>query len=82
MLQKMPSFFFRELQLNLIFKFLYKLKQKVYQLCMGFSIFDSVSFLSKFTFLLKKKSVDSLTLKGHNSFQNKNNWKVTHSFKR
>ena len=47
MLQKMPSFFFRELQLNLIFKFLYKLKR--------FPIFDSVSFFSKFIFLLKKK---------------------------
>ena len=39
-----------------------------------FSIFDSVSFYTLF-----KKSIDSLTLKVHNSFQNKNNRKVTYS---
>ena len=46
------------------------------KLCVGFSIFDSVSFLLKFIFCLTK-SMDSLTLKRHNSFQNKNDRKGT-----
>ena len=49
------------------------------KVCMGLSIFDSVSFLLKFTFLFKK-SMESLTLKRHNSFQNQNNKNTTHSF--
>ena len=47
------------------------------KLCMGFSIFDSVSFLLYFVFF-STKIMDSLTLKRHNSFQNKNNRKTTH----
>ena len=43
-----------------------------------FSIFDSVSFLLKFELLLKK-CMDSLTLTRHNSIQNQNNRKATHS---
>ena len=46
----------------------------------GFSIFDSVLFLSKFTYFCWTKSLDPLTLKHHNSFQNKNNRKTTHMF--
>ena len=38
--------------------------------CVRMSIFDSVLFLSHLT-----KSMDSLTLKCHNSFQNENNRK-------
>ena len=37
--------------------------------CVGFSIFDSVSFLLSFYFC-PTKSIDSWTLKRHNSFQN------------
>ena len=49
------------------------------KLCVGFPIFNSVSFLKKFIFLFKKyKSIDSLTLKRHNSFQNYNNRKAIH----
>ena len=43
-------------------------------LCVGLSIFDSISFLLKFI------CVDSLTLKRHNSFQNYKNRKAAHSF--
>ena len=40
------------------------------KLCVGFYIFDSVSFLLKFIFLLNKK-LGLFSLKCHNSFQNK-----------
>ena len=43
---------------------------------MGFSIFVSVLFLLKFLFC-STKNMNSLTLKSHNSFQNKN--KKTHA---
>ena len=39
------------------------------KLCMGFSIFDSVSFLLKFVFF-STKCMDSLTLERHNSLTN------------
>ena len=48
------------------------------KLCVRFSIFDFVSLL-EFIILLKK-SMDSLNLKRHNPFQNKNNRKATLSF--
>ena len=52
-------------------RFLYELKHRVHlSKSVGFSIFDSVSFLLKFTFILQQKSVDYVTLKRHNSFQN------------
>ena len=52
-------------------RFLYELKHRVHlSKSVGFSIFDSVSFLLKFTFVLQQKSVDYVTLKRHNSFQN------------
>ena len=44
-----------------------------------FSIFDSVSFLIKFVFF-SAKSMDYLTLKRHNSIQNKINRKATPRF--
>ena len=65
---------------------LYELKHTIhlFQNCMGFSMFDSVSFLLKnFVFVaitFSTKSTDSLTLKRNNSFQNRNNRKGTHSF--
>ena len=40
------------------------------KLCVGFSIFDSVSFLLKFIFFLFNKMLGLLTLKRHNSFKN------------
>ena len=58
---------------------LYKLNHMVHVSKTVCGIFDSVSFLLKFIFLFTK-SMDSLTLKRHNSFQNKNNRKATHSF--
>ena len=49
------------------------------KLCVRFSIFDSVSFLLLFIFF-STKSMGSLTLKRHNSFQNKNDRIVAHIF--
>ena len=49
------------------------------KLCVGFTIFVSVSFLLNFIFLFNK-NMGSLTFKRHNSFQNKNNRKATHNF--
>ena len=46
---------------------------------MGFSILDSVSFYLTLNFC-STKGMDSLTLKRHNSFQNKNSRKAAHSF--
>ena len=46
---------------------------------MGFSVFDSASLILTFIFLFNKKH-DSWTLKRHNSFQDQNNRKVSHSF--
>ena len=48
-------------------------------LCVGFSIFDSVSFLLKFIFR-STKSMASLNLKHYNSFQNESNRKATQKF--
>ena len=85
MLQKMPSFFFRELQLITVLLLIlnpYKTWSTRFislKLCVGFSIFDSVSFWLEFEFLFNKKH-GLLTLKCHNSFQNKNDIKATHTF--
>ena len=50
-------------------------------LCVGFSIFNSASFLLKFIiYFCPTKSIHSLTLKRHNSFQNYNNRKTTYTF--
>ena len=93
MLQKISFFFFRELHLIkvlLIIRDSYMSWSKRFtflKLCVGFSIFVSVSFLSRFTFFVKifllvfcYCSWDSLTSKHHNSFLNKNNRIATHSF--
>ena len=45
--KKMPSFFFNELQLITVLTL-------IGDACVGFSIFDSVSILLKFIFLLNK----------------------------
>ena len=77
-LQKMHSFFFCELQLIIVLLLIHdsytswntrfiSLKN-----CVGLPIFNSFSFLSKFYFC-STKSMNSLNLKRHNSFQNKNN---------
>ena len=59
----MLSFLFREIQLisftNFVFnlRFLYELKHTRFtsaKLCVGFSIYDSVSFILKFIFLFNK----------------------------
>ena len=44
----------------------------------GLPIFDSVLFLLKFTFLLRN-SINSLTSKPQNSFENQYSRKVTHT---
>ena len=81
----MDSFFFRELQLIAVLLLIrdsymsWTIWFIPLKVSVGFSIFDSVSFLSnvlvKFLF-----SIDSLTLKRHNSFQNKHNKKASHNF--
>ena len=50
------------------------------ELYMGYAIFDSVLFLLKFLYFCSTKCMEYLTLNRHNSFQNKNNRKATHSF--
>ena len=73
LLEKMRSFFFRELQLITVL-LLIRTRFISLKLCVKFFIFDSVLFL--FTFLVfslyfwSSISMDSLTLKRHNSFQN------------
>ena len=73
MVQKMPSFFFRELQLVTVLLLIcdsYMGRSKSFvslKLCVRFSIFDSVLFLLKFMFC-STKSIDSLSLNHHNSF--------------
>ena len=89
----MSSFFFRELQLItvlLIIRDSYMSWSKRFmslKLCVGFSIFDSVSFLLSFTFSVQIFLLvscyfcwDSSTLKYHNFFLNKNNRMATHRF--
>ena len=79
----MPSFFFRELQLITVLLLIcdsymsWNTRFLSQKLCVGFSIFHFVSFLLKFIFLSTKIHV---TFKLHNSFQNQNNRKATHSF--
>ena len=83
--QKVSSFFFRELQLIRVLLLIcdfymgWSARFISLKLCVRFSIFVSVSLLLKFI-LFFNKCIDSLTLKRHNSFQNKSNRKVIHSF--
>ena len=82
--KKCTLFFFRELQLISVLLLIcdsymsWSTSLVSLKLWVGFSIFDSVSFLLKFIFL-STKCMDSLTLKRHYSFQNYNNKKSTHS---
>ena len=84
--QKMPCFFFPELQLITVFILIcnshvsWSTRFLSLKLCVGFSIFDSVSFLLKLIYFCSIKCMNSLTLKCHNSFQNENKIKATHSF--
>ena len=84
-LQKIDSCFFRELQLITILILIdnayasWSTRFISLKLCVGFSFFDSVSFLLYFIFFFNN-SIDSLNLKSHNSLQNKNNKKATQSF--
>ena len=81
----MYSFFFREPQLttvlHLIYNFYTSLDKRFISLKLGVGIFifNYVSFLLQFTFF-SNKSMNYLTLKRQNSFQNNNNRKATHSF--
>ena len=70
----MPSFF-RELQLTTFLLLIcdsytsWSARIIFLKLCVGFSIFYSVSFLLKFIFLFNKKH-DAMVLKRHDYFQN------------
>ena len=78
---KMLSFFFCELQLIIVlllicdFSMSWSTRFVSLKLCVGFSIFDSVSFLLKFIFLFNKKK-----WKRQNSIKNQNNRKATQIF--
>ena len=84
-LQKMRSFYFWELQLITVLLLIRSFYTSwstwfiALKLCVGFSIFESVSFLSKFILLFNKKH-ELFDFKRHKSFQNNNNRKATHSF--
>ena len=98
MLKKFPSdkingtknalFFFRELQLITVLLLIFhpyiswSTRFVSLKLYVKFSIFASVSFLLKFTFLFNEMYgyFYSFTLKRRNSFQHENDSKVTHSF--
>ena len=60
-------------------RFLHEMKQNfcLAESVKGFSIFDSVLLL---LYLCSTKSMDSLSLKCHNAFQNQNNTKATIGF--
>ena len=79
----MPSFLIRELQLIAVLLLIcnsymsWSTRFVSLKLCVGFSMFDYVSFLLKF---FSTECMDSLTLKRHNSFQKQNSRKATHSF--
>ena len=81
----MPSFFSWELLLMTVlllicdFHMRWSTRLVCLKLCVGFSIFDSVSFLLKFIFLVQQNAW-TLTLRRHNSFQNYNNGIATHRF--
>ena len=62
--------------------FLYKLRHKLHlsKTVCGTFHFQFHLFLIKVCIFFSTKSMDSLNLKRHNSFSNKNNRKPTHSF--
>ena len=78
---KMLSFFFCELQFIIVLLLIcdssmsWSTRFVSLKLCVGFSIFDSVSFLLKFIFLFNKKK-----WKRQNSIKNQNNRKATQIF--
>ena len=81
----MRSCFFRELQLIAAFLLIrnfytaWSTRFISLKLCVEFSIFSSVSFFYSLYFC-SAKSIYYLNSKRHNSLQNKNNRKVTHTF--
>ena len=79
MLQKTYSVFFRELQLITVLLMSWSSRFVSLKACVSFSIIDSVSLLLKLYFC-SIKSVESLTLKRHVSFQSRNNRNTTHIF--
>ena len=76
----MPSFFFSELQLITVLLLISNSYKSLstrcisLKLCLGFSIFDSISFLSKFMFLFIK-----MCGLRHNSVQNYYNKEAIHT---
>ena len=82
--KKCPLFFFRKLQLITALLSIHdsytswSTRFISLKLCVEFSIFDFVWFLLKFICLFAK-SMESMSLKRHNSFKNENNRKATHS---
>ena len=84
MLQKIHSFFSQaptHHSFNFNLQFLYELLSICFislKLCVGFSIFNSVSFLLNFIFLFKKKH-GLFDFKTSQFLKNENNRKATHS---
>ena len=81
----MPSFFFRKLQFITVLLLIcdsymsWSTRFVSLKLCVGFPFSIPFCFYQSL-YLCWTKYMDSLTLKRHNSFQNKNNRKATHSF--
>ena len=73
---KNELFFFRKLELIIVLLLIHNSYTSLstrfisLNLCVGFSIFESVSFLL-YLYFCSTKSTDSLTLKCHKSFQSK-----------
>ena len=89
MAQKMPSFFFRELQLITVLLLNcdsymgWSTRFVSLKLCVGLFIFGSVSFYSSLINIFwSTKCMDYLNVKRHNFFQNQSNAKATHTFAR
>ena len=75
----MDSFFFRELQLITVLLLIRNIVHLSKTVWVILHLQLRLVFI-KLYILFPIKSMDTLTLKRHNSFQNKNNRKVTNSF--
>ena len=84
MVQKMPSFFFRELQfitvLLLICDFCMSWSTRFISLKLWNFPFSIPFHFYSILYFCSTKCMDSLTLKRHDSYQNQNNRKATPSF--
>ena len=79
----MPSFFFREIKLITVLLLLCDSYMSWSTRLVSIKLMWDFPFLIPFSsslYFCSSKCMDSLTLERHNSFQNENNIKATHSF--